>query len=60
MYDSWDWRILGCDGIADIIDVVYELESGAGRFMRWGWCYPEALESISQSDVRLDSPVSTV
>jgi len=44
--------------IADIIDVAYELESGTGRFMRWKWCYPEDLESISQSDVRLEGSVS--
>ena len=60
MYDSWNRGILGYDGIADIIDVAYELESGAGRFMRWRWSYPEALESISQSGVRLYSCISVM
>lgn len=54
MYGSWDRGILGCDGIANIIDVAYEFEFGAGRLMRWKWWYLEALGSIFQSGVRLD------
>ena len=58
--DSWDRGILGCDGIADIIDVAYELESVAGWFMRWKWCYLGALESISRLGVRLHSSVNAM
>jgi hypothetical protein len=50
--------ILGCDGIADIIDVAYDFELGASRLMRWKWWRPEALENISQSGVRLDNSLS--
>ena len=56
MYGSWDGRILGCDGSANIIDAVYVFESSASRLMRLKWRYPEALESISRSGVRLDIP----
>ena len=34
MYGNWNRGILGSDGIAGIIDVAYELELGAGRFIR--------------------------
>jgi len=50
-------EVLGYDGVADIIDVAYWLESGTGRFMRL-WCYLEDLESISQSGVRLEGSIS--
>lgn len=29
MHGSWDREILGCDGVAGIIDVAYEFELGA-------------------------------
>ena len=54
MYGNRGWGILGYDGIADIIGVACKLESGAGRSKRWRQCYPEVLESISRSSVRLE------
>jgi hypothetical protein len=28
MYGSWDWGILGCNDVADIIDVAYDFKPG--------------------------------
>ena len=48
--------ILGCNGLANIINAAYAFESGASLFMRWRWWYLEVLESTSQSSAQLDGP----